>query len=121
MEIMKLTIKEDFHRGICCLFSFSHKKITLFLKKYDIKSITLISMYQPFKTSCELAGSFKIKMQMYKLVFVLTLFRSFSYLFFKEKFYRRFVYFEDTVTYFDKIVMFFHRRKQSDILKFIHL
>ena len=34
-------------------------------------------------------------------------------------FYRRFVYFEDTVTYFDKIVMFSHRGKQIDILKFI--
>ena len=37
----------------------------------------LISMYH-FKTSCELAGSFKIKMQMHKLLLVLTLFRSFS-------------------------------------------
>ena len=36
-----------------------------------------------------------------------------------DKFYRRFVYFEDTVTYFDKIVMFSHREKQIDILKFI--
>ena len=26
-----------------------------------------------------------------------------------HKFYGRFVYFEDTVTYFDKIVMFSHR------------
>ena len=26
-----------------------------------------------------------------------------------DKFYGRFVYFEDTVTYFDKIVMFSHR------------
>ena len=38
-----------------------------------------------------------------------------------EKFYRWFVYFEDTVTYFDKIVMFSHRGKQIDILKFIQL
>ena len=36
-------------------------------------------------------------------------------------FYRRFVYFEDTVTYFDKIVIFSHREKQIDILKFILL
>ena len=36
-----------------------------------------------------------------------------------RSFYRRFVYFEDTVTYFDKIVMFSHRGKQIDILKFI--
>ena len=45
MEIMKLTIKEDFHRGKHCLFTFSYQKITLFVKKYDIKLITLISMY----------------------------------------------------------------------------
>ena len=38
-----------------------------------------------------------------------------------DKFYGRFVYFEDTVTYFDKIVMFSHRGKQIDILKFIQL
>ena len=47
-------------------------------------------------------------MQMYKLLLVLTLFRSFSELLFMDKFYGRFVYFEDTVTYFDKIVMFSH-------------
>ena len=58
-------------------------------------------------------------MQMYKLFLVLTLFRSFSKLLFIDKFYGRFVYFEDTVTYFDKIVMFSHRGKQIDILKFI--
>ena len=34
-------------------------------------------------------------------------------------FYRQVVYFEDTVTYFDTIVMFSHREKQIDILKFI--
>ena len=28
---------------------------------------------------------------------------------------------EDTVTYFDKVVMFSHRKKQIDILKFIQL
>ena len=42
---MRLTIMEDFHRGTCYLFSFSYHKITLFEKKYDIKLITLISMY----------------------------------------------------------------------------
>ena len=45
MEIMKLTIKEDFHPGTHYLFLFSYHKITLFEKKYDIKLITLISMY----------------------------------------------------------------------------
>ena len=30
-----------------------------------------------------------------------------------DKFYGRFVYFEDTVTYFDKIVMFSHRREAN--------
>ena len=44
MDIMKLTVK-DFHRGTHYLFSFSYHKITLFEKKYDIKLITLISMY----------------------------------------------------------------------------
>ena len=39
MEIMKLTIKEDFHRGTCYLFSFSYHKITLFEKKYVIKDV----------------------------------------------------------------------------------
>ena len=38
-----------------------------------------------------------------------------------DKFYGRFVYFEDTVTYFDKIVMFSHRVEQIDTLKFIQL
>ena len=45
MEIMELTIKEDFHRGTVFVSSFSYHKITLFEKKYDIKLITLISMY----------------------------------------------------------------------------
>ena len=52
MEIMKLTIKEDFHSGTA-FFSFSYHKITLFEKKYDIKLIILIPMYH-FKTSCDL-------------------------------------------------------------------
>ena len=56
--------------------SFSYHEITLFEKKYVIKLIILISMYH-LKTSCELAGSFKIEMQMYKFLLVLTLFRSF--------------------------------------------
>ena len=38
-----------------------------------------------------------------------------------EKIYRGFVYFEDTVTYFDKTVMFSHKGKQIDILKFVQL
>ena len=41
---MKLTIKEDFHRGTVFprfLITKSHS----FQKKYDIKLITLISMY----------------------------------------------------------------------------
>ena len=59
-------------------FSFSYHKIILFENKYGIKLITLINLHVPFKTSCELAGSVKIKMQMYKLLLVLTLFRSFS-------------------------------------------
>ena len=43
-EIMKLTIKEDFHCGAVS-FSFSYHKITLFEKEYDIKLIAIISMY----------------------------------------------------------------------------
>ena len=38
MEIMKLTIKEDFHR-VMAFFLFSYHKITLFEKKYDIKDV----------------------------------------------------------------------------------
>ena len=38
MEIMKLTIKEDFHR-MTVFFLFSYQKITLFEKKYDIKVV----------------------------------------------------------------------------------
>ena len=60
-------------------------------------------------------------MQMYKLFFVLTLFRLFAELLHIEKFYGRFVYFEDAVTYFDKIVMFSHKEKQIDMLKFLWL
>ena len=52
MEIMKVTIKEDFHRGTVFLVVLSQNHIIE--KKYDIKLITLISMYVPFKTSCEL-------------------------------------------------------------------
>ena len=44
MEIMKLTIKEDFHSRT--VFSrFLITKSHYFEKKYDIKLITLISMY----------------------------------------------------------------------------
>ena len=44
MEIMKLTVKEDFRREtvFCC---FSYHKITLFENKYGIKLTTLIFMY----------------------------------------------------------------------------
>ena len=44
MEIMKITEK-DFYSGTHYLFSFSYLKITLFKKEYDIKLITLMSMY----------------------------------------------------------------------------
>ena len=74
--------------------------------RYLKRNISLSHKIMSFKTSCEFAGSFKIKMQMYKLILVLTLFRSFSLPLFIEKFYGRFVCFEDTVTYFDKIVIF---------------
>ena len=73
----ELSIKDDVHHGTCYLFSFYYHKIRLFKKKYYIKLVTLISMYY-LKTNCVLAGLVKIKMQMYTLLFVLTLFRSFS-------------------------------------------
>ena len=44
MEIMKLTIKEDF-RGGTVFSCFSYHKIPLFENKYGIKLITLIFMY----------------------------------------------------------------------------
>ena len=76
MEIMKLTFEEDFH-GVTVFFSFSYDKITLFEMKYDIKLITLISMYH-LKPLVSLDRFIKIKMQMYKLLFVMALFRSFA-------------------------------------------
>ena len=42
IEIMKITVKEDFHRG---RVFFLLPQITLFEKKYDIKFFTSISMY----------------------------------------------------------------------------
>ena len=60
MEIMKLTIKEDVHRGTCYLFSFSYHKITLFEKKYVIDLITLISMYH-LKSLVSLQAHLKLK------------------------------------------------------------
>ena len=51
-------------------FSFAYHKIILFEKKYDIKLVTLISMYH-LKPLVSLTGSLEIKMQMYKLLFVL--------------------------------------------------
>ena len=74
---MKLTVKENFHRGTCYLFSFSYHKITLFEKKHVIKLITFISMYH-LKPLVSLQVQIKMQMQMYKLLLVLTLFRSFS-------------------------------------------
>ena len=53
MEIMKLTIKEDFHGGTCYLFSFSYHKITLFEKKYVIKLCNYFNFDVPLKTSCK--------------------------------------------------------------------
>ena len=113
MEVIKLTNKEDFHRGTCYLFSFSYHKITLCEKKYVMKLITLISMYH-LKPLVSLQVHLKLKCKCTNCF----LYRHFSDPFHK-KIYRRFVYFEDTVTYFDKIVMFSHRGKQIDILKFI--
>ena len=74
MKIMKLT-----RRFPRYLFSFSYHKITLFEKKYVIKLSKYFNFNVPFKASCELADSFKIMMQMYKLLLELTLFRSFLY------------------------------------------
>ena len=78
MEIMKLTMKEDVHCGTHYYCSFSNDKIVLFEKKYDIRLITLISMYH-LKPLVSL-GSFmkKSETQIYKLLFVLTLFRHIS-------------------------------------------
>ena len=38
-------VKEDFHHGTHNLFSFSYHKTALFETKYEIKLITLMSMY----------------------------------------------------------------------------
>ena len=58
-------IKEDFHRGTHYRFSLFSQKITLLEKKYDIKLITLISMYH-LKPLVSLTGSLKIKTHMNK-------------------------------------------------------
>ena len=42
---MKVTIEEDFHCGTRYLFKFSYHEIRLFEKKYEIRLITLISVY----------------------------------------------------------------------------
>ena len=103
---MKLTIKEDFHHGTRYLFSFSYHKITLFEKKYGIKLITLISMYhlKPL-VSLQVHSKLKCRCTCVQIVSCIDTFQ----ILFIEKFDCRFVYFEDTVTYFDKIVMFSHR------------
>ena len=53
---------------------------------------------------------------MYKL-FRIDTYQIFFMATFQRKFYRRFVYFEDTVTYFDKIVMFSHREEANRYLE----
>ena len=102
MEIITLTIREDFHRGHV-FFSFSYHKITLFEKKYDIKLITLSSMCH-LKPLVSL-GRF---IETYNADAQIALCTDTVQILFIEKFYGRFVRFENTVSYFDKIVMFFH-------------
>ena len=58
-------------------FSFTYHKITFFEKKYDIKLITLISMYH-LKALVSLDRFIKNKNADVQLLFVLTLFRSFA-------------------------------------------
>ena len=79
MEIMKLTIKGDFHRGTCYLSTFSYHKITLFEKKCVIKFITLTSMYH-LKPLVSLQAHLKLLMhvQISKLLLVLTLLNPFN-------------------------------------------
>ena len=45
MEIIECTNEEDFHRKKHYVIWFSSQKIILFEKKYDLKLITLISVY----------------------------------------------------------------------------
>ena len=68
-------------------FLFPYHIITLFENKYGIYKLYYFNFHVPFKTSCELASSIKIKMQVTKLL-----------------------HFDDTVTYFDKIVVMFSHR-----------
>ena len=88
-------------------FSLCYLKITLFENKYDIKLITLISMYH-LKHLTSL-GRF-IKKQNADVQIVLCIdtvqILCIAILSLIKTFYRRFMYFEDTVTYFDKIFMF---------------
>ena len=49
------------------------------IARSNIACKRVFNFHVPFKTSCELAGSFKIKMQLYKLLFKgIDTFRSFS-------------------------------------------
>ena len=85
-------------------FSFFLSRSHVVEDKHGIKLITLISMY-------------RLRPPVGLRHFSDPFHNYFSW----TKFYRRFVYFEDTVTYFVKFVMFSHRGKQIDILKFIQL
>ena len=64
MDIMKLTIKEDFHRGKHYLSTFFLKRIGLFAKRYDIKFITLISMYH-LNLLCACVGQLSMWLQIF--------------------------------------------------------
>ena len=88
-------------------FSFSYHKITLFEKKYDIKLITLISMYH-----------LKLLVSLDRFIKKCWHCSDPLYNYFTHNNFR-FVYFEDAVTYFDKIGMFSHKEKQINILKLI--
>ena len=79
-------------------------------------SVSYFNFHLSFETSCDV--QIAVCIDIFQILFITT---------FHRKFYRWFVYFEDTVTYFDKIVMFFHGGgggwggEQIDILKFIQL
>ena len=68
-----------------------------------------------------LAGSLKIKIADVKIAVCTDTVQILCITTSHRIFYRQLVYFEDKVTYFDKIFMFSYKKKQNDILKCIWL
>ena len=82
--------------------------------------VTLISMYH-LKPLVSLGRLIKIKMQTVQIALCTDTVQFLCITTCHRKILWKVCVVEDTVTYVDKIVMFSHREKQIDILKFIQL